>query len=364
MISVKQLSMLTVVLIFATAILYLPSISLKHSGNGGFLSPWVSMIVGMIVILMMVTLFRAYHQPTFLTLLKNLLGQPLGIIVSFLYIFYFFNTGLYVLRESIGIIRATLLPTTPILMICFTISFAYAFGIYNGIQAVARFTQLIIGFVPIIVIILFLGVLGKFHVSAFLPLLDEGFMGVIRGAYIPASWFGEVILLWLLFPYLRDNKQLITHLLISILVVAFLVSIITIAIIGLLGVTEASRTELASYEVMRYVEFGDFFQHIDALFLFPWILFMVIKGLLFFFVTVDLFGEVFAIKNKAWTILPLVILSSVTSHWLFLDDFSISQYLEIVWPMFALFFELILPILFFILFLLRRSQRRPSIRSS
>ena len=66
MISVKQLSYLTVILIFSTGILYLPSITIRHAGNGGWLSPFISMMVGIMVLF--IILF--FHKTLFYTSLK------------------------------------------------------------------------------------------------------------------------------------------------------------------------------------------------------------------------------------------------------------------------------------------------------
>ena len=354
MISSKQLSYLTVALIFSTGILYLPSITLKHSGNGGWLSPFISMLAGMIVIFIITFLHGKYPAKTLTDYLPQLVGKVGAKIFGALYALFFWDCGLDVIREIIGVVRATLLPHTPILPVCFPIAMAIMYALYCGIEATARFAELVAFTMPVMVLILAIGVMGSLHGNAYFPLLDSGWSGVIRGAFVPASWFGEVVIIAYLLPAVADGQKVLPRLILSLVLTAGLLSIMAVLIIGVLGASEAGRTQLASFEVMRYVQFGDFLQHIDALFLLPWILLMLIKGLLFFHVTVISFSQTMRLSNYKFTIIPLLFLAALVSHWLFLDEFTLGQFLEIVWPNYSLFFEVIVPIVLFIVYLIRK----------
>ncbi len=358
MISVKQLSYLIAAEIFSTGILYLPSISLKQSGNGGWLSPFFSLLAGIIVILVLTFLYQKYPSKTLTDYLPQLVGNVGAKIIGALYVLFFWDCGLDVVREIVGVVQATLLPHTPVVAICFAISFSIIYALYCGLESLARFIELIYFSMPALVIILTLGVAGAIHSNAYFPMLDAGWSGVFRGAFVPSSWFGEVVILAYLLPEVSNSSKVLSRLLWTLVVTAGLLSIMTLLIIGVLGTSEAARTQLASFEVMRYVQFGTFLQHIDALFLLPWLMLMLIKGILFFYVAVVSFSQTAKLSKPKILIIPLVFLSIVISHWLFSDEFTISKFLEIVWPNYSLFFEVLVPILLWITYLIRQVLTR------
>ncbi len=356
MISVKQLSYLTVILIFSTGILYLPSITIRHAGNGGWLSPFISMMVGIMVLFIILFFHYQFTSKTLTEYLPLLVGKWGARLLGALYVLFFWSTGLLVVREMVGIVRITLLPKTPIVVICFMIALAIIYGAYCKMEAIARLIELIVLLLPVMVIALITGLAGAIHWGAFFPFIEAGWRGVIRGAFVPSSWFGEIIVLAYLLPIVSSHHRSFSILLFSLGITAGLLSIIVMLIIGVFGASEAARTPLATYELIRYVQFGSFLQHIDALFLFPWLMFMLVKGLLFFYVAMISFSQTIVIPSYQFTIIPLVFLSTVVSHWMFLDDATVSKFLEVVWPVYALFFEAAVPLLLLVLYFVRHRK--------
>ena len=356
MISVKQLNYLTVIVIFSTGILYLPSIAISQAGNGGWISPFMSMTVGLIVLLIVFFFYHRFAPKTLTEYLTLLVGKWGAKILGLFYVFFFWTVGLKVIREITGIVRITLLPNTPLIVICFMIALTIIYGLYCGIEALVRLVELLALILAAMIISLIAGLLGAIHWGAFLPFIETGWRGVIRGAFVPSSWFGEVIVLAYLLPIVTLNQRTLPRLLLSLVVAAILLSSLVILIIGVFGVREASRMQLTVYELMRYVQFGSFLQHIDALFLLPWLMFMLLKALLFFHVTVIGFSQSMGLAHSKFTIIPFVLLSTVLSHWAFPAEFTLNQFLKIVWPNYALLFEVVVPILLLFLYWTRRHK--------
>ena len=363
MISGKQLTRLTAALIFSTAILYLPSISLKESGNGGWASPLLSMLIGIIVVIVIYQLHRDYPQKTFAEYLPQVVGNTGAKIFGILYVIFFWDSGLDVVREIMAVVHATLLPQTPLIMVCLTIVMAIAYGLHCGLESIARVMEYVSFSMIAIPIILVLGVMGSIHINAFFPMFDKGWLGVARGAFVPSSWYGEVLLMSFLLPFVVEQEKVLSSLFLGLMVTTVISIIITGLIIGVMGTGEAARTQFVTYEVMRYVQLGDFLQHIDALFLIPWLLLMLIKGILFFYVTAVSFAQTIGVSRHELVVLPLVLLSAVISHWFFRDEFIIGQFLEIVWPNYSLIFELVIPLMLLCVHLIRKGFSKGKVAS-
>ncbi len=102
-----------VILITPTAVLYIPSLVMQQAGNGGWISPALSLLFGLFVTFMVYGLAKAYPGKTLSEYIPLLTGTILGQIFAVLYALFFWHVGLLVAREIIWLIHTLLLLNTP-----------------------------------------------------------------------------------------------------------------------------------------------------------------------------------------------------------------------------------------------------------
>jgi spore germination protein KB len=352
-ITTRQLYRLIVMIILPTALLSIPTITLQKAGNGGWLSPVISMMVGGVVFVCMYILGKAFPGESFVAYIQKLIGIPAGKVIGLIYGFYFWTSGLVVAMEMIGLIQAAVLLKTPLLVLLVCIFGALAYMLYSGLEGIARVSDLIFVLPFLLTTILIIVSIGSFHKTAFLPLFDHGWSGVLQGSYVPASWFGEIVFIGMLLPCIRNPKRLIHFSLRGLLLTALHLVLIIAVVTSVMGAREGSRAIYPTYNVIRYLQWGEFFEHVDALFLIPWIALMILKILLFYYTGILCIAESLQIAQYKTLILPIFTLSTVLGTWLFPDKISFMEFLYIVYPVYALFLQLILPLFLVGIYLFR-----------
>jgi spore germination protein KB len=357
-ITTKQLYRLIVMLILPTALLSVPTVTLQKGGNGGWLSPLLSMMVGVVVFICMYILGKAFPGESLVAYVQKLVGTPIGKIIGIFYGLYFWTSGLIVVREMIGLIQSAVLIKTPLLMLHICIFAALAYMLYCGLEGIARISDLIF-ILPFLLTAIFLIVsIGSFHKNAFLPFLDKGWSGVIQGAYVPASWFGEIVFIGMLIPAIRTPEKLVHYSLRGLILTTAQLVLVIAVVTSVMGAEEGARSVYPTYNVIRYLQWGEFFEHLDAMFLIPWIALMVLKSLLFYYTGILCISETLQVSQYKILIFPIFMLSITLSIWLFPDKISFREYLYIVYPVYALALQLILPLILLATHLIRSSMLR------
>jgi|GEM_PF-5492607 len=357
-ITVKQLYRLIPLLILPTGALALPTMVGVKAGNGGWLCPWLSASVSLVVIYILGSLDRGFPNQTFIEYAIELVGAAIGRSLGVLYSLFFLFSGMMVVLETSGFIVSTVLKETPRLIVLVAIYGAMAYMLSLGLEGIARLGDILYMFLFVLIVTLVVGSTKDVHVNALFPLLDQGWSGVLSGSYIAVSWFCEVIVAAMFFPSVKYKSHLRTHLVMGVLVTSILLSAATAVTIGVLGPQETARNVYATFNVVRYIQWGEFFQHIDAFFIIPWISVMILKSMMFYHAGVMGLTQTCGISRYQLLIVPLMVLSVVSALWLFPNEFSISEYHRFVFPNYAVVLEVFIPALLWIVFLIKSRASR------
>ena len=173
----KQLNQLIVTLVLATAILYLPATTLSEAGNGGWLSPVFSMIPSAAVITAVYILNNNYRDKTIVQYLPDLFGKFVGKIFGFILGLFLWSDGAATEGELSSFMHTVALPDTPLIAIDLMLFGLLAYGLFCGLQGLARVNELTYVTLIFLYIVLILGLFGSFHQGALYPLLDKGLSG-------------------------------------------------------------------------------------------------------------------------------------------------------------------------------------------
>lgn len=352
----RQLYRLLVLLVLPTALLSIPTVTLKQAGNGGWLSPFFSSLIGTAVFLVVYRLYKAFPNETLASYATRIIGVLGGKILAAIYGIFFWTSGVLVVHEMMGLIKSAILMKTPIIAIYLCIYLSLAFMLVCGLEALARISDLIFFFPFLLIPILVTAGIGTFHNNAFLPFLNKGWLAVLRGAVVPSSWFGEVVLAAMLLPLVHHPQRIVRFGVRGIGVTALLLMIVIAIVVNVMGFEEGSREIYPTFQVIRYLQWGDFFQHVDMLFLIPWLSQMVVKALVLCYAGLASFTDGFRLQGYKILIAPLVAFSIVGDLWFFPDEVSFRDFLYAVYPIYALFLELILPCLLLVIYWARRKS--------
>ncbi|WP_042163871.1 endospore germination permease [Paenibacillus gorillae] len=194
--------------------------------------------------------------------------------ISWLFIVFFIVISLLVaFGTMVDVVRwtsATYLPETPQLVVCCIFGGLCLYAAIAGLRTIAYISCILL---PVVVL------LGDFVMSAnmpakdyhyLLPMLENGFSPVLRGALNSLTSFLEITFLLLIQHHFKSRFKA-WHLILLTLGFGLLTLGPTIGAITEFGPEEASNMRYPAYSQWRMVKIGDYFEHVDFFAVFQWL---------------------------------------------------------------------------------------------
>ncbi|ERJ11491.1 GerAB/ArcD/ProY family transporter [Haloplasma contractile] len=270
----------------------------------------LALVGGVVVLLIYIWLYYRYPTLTFVNYTTRNLGF-LGKIISHGYILYFLYIAARVIRDLGELTTMYLLPATPLLVINLLGLLIVGYALYLGIEVIARASEITIGavyaFFTFILIIIMFSDLVK--IENLLPILDNGFMNVLKAAYpqIVTFPFGELIVFTMIFPHLNKKNKLLKTSLLSLLLVGLTLSFISALIYSVIGGSAMSCT-FPFVCVVRLVNVAEFIQRFEG----SAIIFLLAGGLakitLFMYAALIGFQDIYKTNDYRPFLLPSLVL--------------------------------------------------------
>ncbi|MGG0822364.1 endospore germination permease [Paenibacillus turicensis] len=352
-ISANQLAFLVFPTIIATAILSVPSITMRYAGHDMWLSPIIGSLFGLATIGLSIGLHRLYPGKTLIQASPYICGKWIGKIVSFLFLWFFPHLTGLVIRQYGEFITSTALPATPLYVVMGTMVIVCALNVRLGIEVVGRTSQVFVT----LVVILFCGIclllIGELDPAEILPFMERGVLPSIKGAIAPAAWFSEYIIIAFLIPNVNQKQGLTRSMLISLLVTTIAMIASNLFCLFLMG----DLTDSFAYPFMiatRYITIADFLQHIEAVVIAIWIFGIFVKISVFLYIFATSVAEWLGMEDYKPVVFPLSFLCLVFAYWVVSDQSSAASLLSSSANIYTLAFLLFIPAMLYVVALLKR----------
>ena len=207
-ISSVQLLLLLYISEISTVFIILPAEIMRIAGPDGWLSVLLfDSIYGLAVVLVAVALAKRFPQQILTEYLPRVLGRVPGKLLALIYTGVFINLTSVIISENNLYITSVLMRETPHLVIDLIIIVVAMYGVFLGIEVIARQNEIVFLVYITSVIVLFALVVKDVNFNNFRPVLADGVGPVFKGSLIPAAYRGEVFILLMLYPYLNQNPR-------------------------------------------------------------------------------------------------------------------------------------------------------------
>lgn len=245
---------------------------ISEGQTAGWLVSLAHLLVALVAVLPGLVLLKKYPDRTLIEIAEESGGAVTGILVSLLMFFFFVFTVIIILRQFTETVIVALLPTTPISIITLFFLLGMVYPCYQGIESLSRGAWLLMPYLLIGLFGVLALVLPKANVDYILPFWGAGLPHVLKAGALKSSMLGEILLVTLLNPYLRDRQKL-TPVVIGSLVIYGVLFTLTVLIYQMVF-PFPSATSLGPYplyNMARLVYFGRFLQRVEAIFVFIWV---------------------------------------------------------------------------------------------
>ena len=264
--------MLILTIIVAHTILSLPKDILTSMKSASILN---LIYVGIIAIIISYVIFRLLKNFPGLDIIdiSELIGGKLfKNMLGIIFIAYFLVSSSILLRNFCESIKIIYYPMTDIFFIIAFFVIAVCIANRLDFSATLKTNLIILPVVLFSILFLFFANIKQFTPQRIFPILGDGMYNTFVFGLSNLASFGGIAYLYFLPPLLKEPEKIKKMALISVGITALylILSVATLLFMFSFFINASEITPL--YNAARYIEFGNFFQRLESIFLLIWIL--------------------------------------------------------------------------------------------
>ena len=298
--NVSEREALAIAAVYGGVFVYLglPRQLVQQAGEAAWMAAILAGLTTLAAFWIMARLILSFPEGGLAEAFRQGFGWVGGFSASLLFFLLFVAQDALVTREFIGQIGQTVLPLTPTPVLAVLFLSAAGFGALYGIEGLGRAAWFALPWLAGITALLALLSLEWAHLYNLFPLWGRGAPTVVRTGLLHTTLLGALVLPTIAFQVQPRRAILKAGLRACTLVVTVLVAV-QIAL-GL----EFSRTAIIKqpypiYQLARLVLYGRFFQRMESLFLFVWIIAAIFRISLGIYLAATVFGRALALPNAS-----------------------------------------------------------------
>ncbi|WP_169084506.1 endospore germination permease [Paenibacillus sp. PL91] len=321
---------------------------------------WISMLLAgpfnYFILIALLALADRFPNLSLAQYAERVLGVWGGKIITLLYIFFFLLLSALVLRNISDFMNLSVLPLTPEWFIDSTFMIVVIYGVYLGIETIARTGEILFTWGMFVIVIVTFSLFNQFDFHNFEPFLYEGWERPIKGVY-PILGFpiGEFVFMTMIFPLVRekDRKKLRKSLKLSAMLITVISVLITVFLVGVMGVDEASRSPFAVYDMAKNINIEEILVRVEILVAMVWIGTVFMKLALCVYVLTVITAQMLKLSTYRTLILPYAVIIVPLSLIVYRNAAHAKEFAMSVWTIYSLFQGFVLPLLLLVIAIIR-----------
>ncbi len=332
----EALTLLTIMM-SAKVFLSFPRDMALLGGAGGWMINLFAGIFSLIGFYFLNALIHKYPSQDIIGITQRLTGKWVGMFLgTAIFIFFLLLTAL-LLRKFAESFILSILPRTPISVIIFFFLVLLMYASFLGIEALTRVAWFFGPYLLIALLTILLFCLPQGNYQNLFPILGTGPGPILKSSIAHIAIFGEILLLGLIAPLIRERNQVFKVGILSVIIAIIINLVVTITVIMIFNFTAAEKIIFPIFQLARLINFGEFIQRVEAGFVFLWFFTSGIQLAGLFYGTIISFSKIFNIKEYRPLIFPIAVIvfaisiipASMTDT-VMLNDFVLSNFYGIV----------------------------------
>ena len=264
--------MLILSIIVAHTVLSLPNVLVNSTKSATLLNIIFVSFLAFLFVLFLSKIFKKFPGLDILDI-SNILGSKiLKNILGFIFIAYFIISSSVFLRIFCECLQIVYFPSTNIIFIILIFLLTICIVAHLEFNSSFKANLLIIPAVLLSIFLLFAANFDNFNVYRIFPILGNGFKETFLLGITNIYSFSGIAIIYLLPPLLKEPKDFKKISTLSIIISSVYLLLVVSIIVFMFPVFVQIDEILPLFTVASYVEFGSFFQRLESIFLFIWML--------------------------------------------------------------------------------------------
>lgn len=307
-------------------------------------------------------LCQSYPGRTIIEITEQLLGKWTGKGIGLLYAWYSFHLGVLVLKNFTVLISSVGLTKTPTFVSALPLLAIMLWVTIQGLDVLGRCAVVLLAFIVLEIVVSVILLSPDFHFEYLLPLFDQGWPPVVKGALESTSFpFGETVLFAFVLPKLSTPSRAVKTTVGFTLAAGLLLWIGQTRNLLVLG-DLVSNLIYPTYSAYQYVSIADFIERIEPMVFMTEVTSVFVKLSICFYVTTLALSQVFQTeeRHRAVYYAPIALLILEMNFFIYKNSADMYQFSEI-WPYYSMPVQVLIPLL---LWAVMRIKRRTSAQTS
>ncbi len=360
-VTLRQISFLFLFVSISSILRQIPEALAAEAGRSGYLSPLWSVVATVPLTAIVILLIKSFPGLNFYEIMEQLIGTFLSKIVILAYLLWILigivaKVSIYSLT-----LQFTLMPNTrsDFFMVIMAILIFYA--LIRGIKTIFRFSEIALGTVVVLLVILFVCAISRIRSDYLYPLSTIHLKNTVYASKHVIAVGGNIIIALFFADKLgiTVTKEQLRKLWYSIGVFTVLVFIITLLTFGISGTSLTASLPFPFYITVKSISFFNIFERFEVLVTLICILSDFIAICVFTIVLVRCFEWLFHLKEYKYLYIPLTVIIYYLTYYLSSTQFEFNYLYRYLIVNLNLIFEFIIPaILALICFMKRKNIKK------
>jgi spore germination protein KB len=285
----------------------------------------------------------------------ELLGPWIGRGVALIFVAFFLYLGGVVVREFGVLLVTAVMPNTPLVVFSALLVMMAAYGVYLGLEAIARLVELVFPISVVVELAIFLMALPEMEFYQLQPVMAHPLPAILRSSVVLLAFLMEGTIILMSTPNLKQKRQATLWVppVVSLLLFVTLGTTV-VGVIALFGGRETARLVFPVYEFAKTVHLGGFIERIESLVVGIWVTSVGLKVMVLFYGAVTALAETCSLKDYRPLVLPYGVLLTALSILIFPDAMAIREFLRHTWPVMSPTVILMIVVLLWVVSLVRK----------
>lgn len=302
--AIEAVSMTTIFLItkaFFTSIRVL----IEVTSTSAWFATLISCTSSIILFLFVCILMKRFPGKDLVDIFQIVSGKFIGIFLSLIFCAYYIYYAGSNLREFVEMIKAYILPYTPPSAIILTFLSAVVYFAYIGLEGIARMSRICFIIVLAGLVLILLLPIPHYNFDNLFPLAGYGIKKTLHAGLVRTSAYTDVIYLAFIINSIKGAKQFKKIGLISLVFSGIIISSTILCSILAFEYVQSSENLSSLFQLSRIIYFSRFFQRVESIFIFIWVVASIVNVSLAFYMATSIFCKSFRIPNHRPSILPM-----------------------------------------------------------
>lgn len=269
----KLEAILLIMIVMMNKILFnIPKEIIKQSKTGAPVNIVFITICTIIIVLIICKLLKKFPNEDIIDISEYLGKKKFQIFIGILFIALFSITIITAIYKLTNLLKMLYFSSTPILLIYIAFFVCIGFANKIGFRGIVKSNALICTILLASILIILYGTFEDYNPNRLYPIFGQNYYSTFIQGTQNIFAFGGILYLFFLNPLLKNKNDLRTISIISILLSSFFLLSTATTLLMLFPFITESEELMSMYLLTRSIVFGEFFQRIDAVFIFLWLI--------------------------------------------------------------------------------------------